>query len=433
MLGKNCVQKSMQKIRNSSRNRIKSNQVLNSELRYIKRSGWPKAGRDCDSSDVTSWSSNASMHYRKFSAETLVLKALKSLADPKGSSVVAIKKYIINHYPHVDAQFTLPVIRKIVRKALINGKVVQSQGTNWEGFFKISADEIRASLQKQQFKQVKKCLKLREQQMMELESRVEASRAKEEQKQRLIRERRAAKLKQEKTTINAVKAAKANLTEQAARTMLGLIKQHPTAAETFMSPPSVRLTAAIETAKVISSEDMKKAIIKAAEYAPNLQPLKNNNSTDVSFRAMPIKYERTVRSPTWNSFNPSYPNHSFYTTSRNPSGPECPKLKDLFKKQKLDTKSKGNPVSSFQQSVFPGVSKLNGCMRGNEMNADSKTNILSSFQQPILSQKIVQTKNITTNDPRKKNVPAKNVRKVMKRPRLKAAPNSAFQVAKVLR
>ncbi|CAD6994547.1 unnamed protein product [Ceratitis capitata] len=293
--------------------------MLKNDFRYFKRGPTFKPAQECvkdDSSDITSWSSNAFRQYRKFSAETLVIKAVKSLAERKGSSVVAIKKYMINHYPYVDGKFTLPVIRRVIKRALLKGKLVQCQGNTMDGRFKISAGEIRAEQQQEQFKHLKECLKLREHQKQELERKILKNRAKEKQKRQSIQEKEFAELQQRKKAANAAKLAKANLTARAAKDMLNFtqnyLKQNE---ETYpfkatqrlgagtsksFQPPQAQIVdyadAAVATAKVISSEQLRKAIITAAEYVPNLPAFDGSNlRRDLGVRHMPIKYERTIR------------------------------------------------------------------------------------------------------------------------------------------
>ncbi|XP_039968271.1 histone H1.3-like [Bactrocera tryoni] len=292
----------------------KPKQMLKSDLEFLKRRPANRSAHECvqdNSSGITSWSSNACLQYRKFSAEALVLRALKGLCERNGSSVVAVKKFIINHYPYVDGKFTLPVIRRVIKKALLKGKIVQSQGKNMEGLFKISAGEIRAEQQQQQFKHLKECIKLREQQKQELQRKMMKCRARDIQRHIVFEENQAAQRKRRKEVASAAKAAKASLTAEAAREILSFAQQ-----QTGDFVPSLRLDAgtskgitqrpqivdyadaALETAKVISSEQLKHAIIKATEYVPHIIGIDNNSSRRTpSIRHMPIKYERTLRSP----------------------------------------------------------------------------------------------------------------------------------------
>ncbi|XP_053951021.1 heterochromatin protein 1-binding protein 3-like [Anastrepha ludens] len=313
----------------------RTKEMLKNDLRYFKQRQDQKSAAEFvgyNSSDLTSWSSNASMQYRKFHPEALLLRVLKGLNEPNGSSVVAIKKYIINHYPYVDGKFTLSVIRKIIRRAIFKGKVVQSQGCTMDGLFKISGGEIRVKQRQEQFKHYKECVKLREQQKLELERRINESRAKGEKRRRPFPTKH---IKQGKEIVNTRKKVRAPPTTQQAKAKKKfipktLLKKDPAAkvtpakippanvspanallpsavfrlgagsSKSFLPKPQIvdYADAAIETAKVISSELLKAALIKNAEYTPYLAIFDNSDPKGATCSSMPLKCEKTIRRPT---------------------------------------------------------------------------------------------------------------------------------------
>lgn len=136
-------------------------------------------------------------------------------------------------------------------------------------------------------------------------------RARDIQRHKAFEENQVAQRKRQKEVANAAKAGKARLTVEAAREILNFAQQ-----QTGVFIPSLRLDAgtskgiiqrpqivdyadaALETAKVISSEQLKHAIIKATEYVPHIIGIDNNSLRRTpSIRHMPIKYEKTLRSP----------------------------------------------------------------------------------------------------------------------------------------
>ncbi|XP_071746649.1 histone H1-like [Lepeophtheirus salmonis] len=67
----------------------------------------------------------------------MVMTAIKALADRKGSSLIAIKKYISAHFK-VDMVKRAPFICKAVRSAVEKGELVQTKGKGASGTFKLS-------------------------------------------------------------------------------------------------------------------------------------------------------------------------------------------------------------------------------------------------------------------------------------------------------
>nr|P06895.1 RecName: Full=Histone H1B, sperm [Platynereis dumerilii] len=59
---------------------------------------------------------------------TAVVAAILGLKDRKGSSMVAIKKYLAANY-NVDVARLGPFIRRFVRKAVAEGMLVQNKGS----------------------------------------------------------------------------------------------------------------------------------------------------------------------------------------------------------------------------------------------------------------------------------------------------------------
>ena len=69
---------------------------------------------------------------------TMVMGAITALKDRKGSSLAAIKKYIAANNK-VDVAKLAPFIRRFLKKAVADGKLVQPKGTGASGSFKIGA------------------------------------------------------------------------------------------------------------------------------------------------------------------------------------------------------------------------------------------------------------------------------------------------------
>ena len=67
---------------------------------------------------------------------TMVMDAVTALKDRKGSSLAAIKKHIAANNK-VDVARIAPFIRKFLKKAVADGKLVQPKGTGAAGSFKL--------------------------------------------------------------------------------------------------------------------------------------------------------------------------------------------------------------------------------------------------------------------------------------------------------
>ncbi|CAB3377656.1 Hypothetical predicted protein [Cloeon dipterum] len=68
----------------------------------------------------------------------MVNAAIKNLKERGGSSLQAIKKYIAATYK-IDAEKLAPFIRKYLKSAVTDGKLVQTKGKGASGSFKLSA------------------------------------------------------------------------------------------------------------------------------------------------------------------------------------------------------------------------------------------------------------------------------------------------------
>ncbi len=68
----------------------------------------------------------------------MVNAAIRNLKERKGSSLAAIKKYIAANYK-VDVAKLAPFIRKYLKKAVADGKLIQAKGTGAAGSFKLAA------------------------------------------------------------------------------------------------------------------------------------------------------------------------------------------------------------------------------------------------------------------------------------------------------
>lgn len=69
---------------------------------------------------------------------TMVMSAISGLKERKGSSLAAIKKYIAANNK-VDVAKLAPFIRRFLKKAVADGKLVQPKGTGASGSFKMGA------------------------------------------------------------------------------------------------------------------------------------------------------------------------------------------------------------------------------------------------------------------------------------------------------
>lgn len=71
----------------------------------------------------------------------MVKTALKELKDRKGSSLAAIKKHIVANNKVADISKLAPFIKKFLKKAVEDGKVLQVKGTGASGSFKINKEK----------------------------------------------------------------------------------------------------------------------------------------------------------------------------------------------------------------------------------------------------------------------------------------------------
>ena len=67
----------------------------------------------------------------------MVNAAISTLKERKGSSLAAIKKYMAANYK-VDAAKLSPFIRRYLKKAVTDGKLVQTKGTGASGSFRLA-------------------------------------------------------------------------------------------------------------------------------------------------------------------------------------------------------------------------------------------------------------------------------------------------------
>ena len=69
----------------------------------------------------------------------MVKAAIAGLKERKGSSLAAIKKYIAANYK-VDVEKLAPFIRRFIKKAVADGKLIQKTGTGCSGSFRLGAE-----------------------------------------------------------------------------------------------------------------------------------------------------------------------------------------------------------------------------------------------------------------------------------------------------
>lgn len=67
----------------------------------------------------------------------MVNKAIKCLKNRKGSSLYAIKKYLVSNYQSIDLKRLTPFIRRYLRRAVANGILLQKKGKGARGSFKL--------------------------------------------------------------------------------------------------------------------------------------------------------------------------------------------------------------------------------------------------------------------------------------------------------
>ena len=85
----------------------------------------------------------------------MVNAAIAALKDRKGSSLAAIKKYIAANNK-VDVAKLAPFIRRYVKKAVADGKLVQTKGTGASGSFRLGAAAKKAPKKAKTPKKAKK-------------------------------------------------------------------------------------------------------------------------------------------------------------------------------------------------------------------------------------------------------------------------------------
>ena len=78
------------------------------------------------------------------STSDMVVTAITALKDKKGSSLPAIKKYILSTYK-VDMTRTAPFIRRYVRTAVKNGELKQVKGSGASGSFRLGTKTAKPS------------------------------------------------------------------------------------------------------------------------------------------------------------------------------------------------------------------------------------------------------------------------------------------------
>lgn len=88
----------------------------------------------------------------------MVMDAIVALKDRKGSSLAAIKKYIAANNK-VDVAKLAPFIRRFLKKAVADGKLVQPKGTGASGSFKVGAKAKEEKKPKKAKKSPKKAAK----------------------------------------------------------------------------------------------------------------------------------------------------------------------------------------------------------------------------------------------------------------------------------
>ena len=68
----------------------------------------------------------------------MVVAAIQALKEKKGSSLIAIKKYIAAHYK-VDTDKLNPFIKKALKSLVEKNVIIQTKGKGASGSFKVAA------------------------------------------------------------------------------------------------------------------------------------------------------------------------------------------------------------------------------------------------------------------------------------------------------
>ncbi|XP_071054138.1 histone H1-like [Onthophagus taurus] len=74
----------------------------------------------------------------------MVNNAIKTLQERNGSSLQAIKKYMVSNYK-VDAEKMAPFIKKFLKTAIAAGAIVQTKGKGASGSFKLASASAKKS------------------------------------------------------------------------------------------------------------------------------------------------------------------------------------------------------------------------------------------------------------------------------------------------
>ena len=69
----------------------------------------------------------------------MVEAAIGALKDRKGSSVIAIKKYIQSNFKGIEMSRLAPHIKRHVKKSVVSGNLIQTKGAGASGSFRINA------------------------------------------------------------------------------------------------------------------------------------------------------------------------------------------------------------------------------------------------------------------------------------------------------
>lgn len=92
--------------------------------------------------------------------QQMVDASIKNLKERGGSSLLAIKKYISATYK-CDAQKLAPFIKRYLKSAVTNGKLIQTKGKGASGSFKLSVAATKSSEGKLKSKVVKSVEKVK--------------------------------------------------------------------------------------------------------------------------------------------------------------------------------------------------------------------------------------------------------------------------------
>lgn len=132
--------------------------------------------------------------------QQMVDASIKNLKERGGSSLLAIKKYISATYK-CDAQKLSPFIKKYLKSAVANGKLIQTKGKGASGSFKLSVAVKKVPKEKLKPTNEKKLVKISKVK----KTSAKASVAAKEKVKKSVVNKKVVEQKNKKTKVKAIK------------------------------------------------------------------------------------------------------------------------------------------------------------------------------------------------------------------------------------